>query len=915
MRLLSAQVKNYRVHEDVSVKFHPQSSLIAGLNEAGKSTLVEAIHRAFFVPAKGNTAVHKGMRRHDSIHYPEVTVEFEHANKNYRLYKHFGGTTKYDAQLFCNNQRIASDTEVDDQLADITGSALEGSPRKDEVVNQQWGHLWVWQGASGTEPSEFINDTSEDLIKRFESLGVASVTMSNRDSQLATRFRQNFDETFTATGKVSTKSELGQCENKLTACDESLAKAQETVNQLESDAKQFQTALTELERLGPQLSAQREELNEVSRKIAAAEGVTHAVEAARQNFNHLTASATRLRENQKLLLGYDERIEQLKAALKEDNSAEVLSLRTEKASQILAESEAQLDAVRLKLTDLSTRQQVAAAQRTRIEAISGIARAQARVDELLALRKSVRQQRDQLAGLPEVAEETITELEQLKNEIFKLTHKLETSEAKLTVTTSADALQVNGMSPRVGETVSLGLTTVVRCGEAEFTIEIPGVSDVLALRREKDDLQQQFERVLTQHIIDQRPAASILELREARGNRQVLAKAVETDQKRLTQAEKAKPEEELASAKQNLQDSTARERAHALADWTSTDDAQEALLACQLIDAQLAQQQREVASADAAVKSAKTQLQALQLELEQAKADRRSTEDTLTGQVSNRKALLDAYEGKPEALLAALHQAEEEEIKAKRELQRRQAELDALQVDQLRISQERLSKALQTKEQIQQSHLRTRDEARGRLKPSDEAEDPFELLNQAKEQQQRVSAEYARLRAEAEADKLLHELFAAETAAANERLTTPLAEKIGDYVRHLFGHTASVALQYDAKKGFDDFYLVRPSFADEPELFTSLSGGAREQVAAAVRLATAELLAGAHGGTLPIIFDDAFTNTDHERVKGILNMLYYASKQGLQIIVSSCHHALYEGMGGRQVELVRGQSSRLIAEG
>lgn len=67
-----------------------------------------------------------------------------------------------------------------------------------------------------------------------------------------------------------------------------------------------------------------------------------------------------------------------------------------------------------------------------------------------------------------------------------------------------------------------------------------------------------------------------------------------------------------------------------------------------------------------------------------------------------------------------------------------------------------------------------------------------------------------------------------------------------------------------------------------------LSTGAREQFAAALRVSMAEVLAKAYEGTLPVLFDDAFANSDPERQAGVYRMLETASRQGLQVILLTC---------------------------
>jgi hypothetical protein len=101
---------------------------------------------------------------------------------------------------------------------------------------------------------------------------------------------------------------------------------------------------------------------------------------------------------------------------------------------------------------------------------------------------------------------------------------------------------------------------------------------------------------------------------------------------------------------------------------------------------------------------------------------------------------------------------------------------------------------------------------------------------------------------------------------------------------------------------FKGLRLVRPGAA-EAFPFDALSGGAREQLAAAVRLATAELLAANHGGSLPVVFDDSFAFSDPDRVRNLQRMLDLAAARGLQVIVLTCNPSDYAPLGARQTLL------------
>jgi len=153
----------------------------------------------------------------------------------------------------------------------------------------------------------------------------------------------------------------------------------------------------------------------------------------------------------------------------------------------------------------------------------------------------------------------------------------------------------------------------------------------------------------------------------------------------------------------------------------------------------------------------------------------------------------------------------------------------------------------------------------------------------------------------AQAIALIDNLFQQEQRALADRFSQPLAEKIGDYLKRLFGPEARAVVTFE-DNAFKSIELVRSTQGGALP-FDSLSGGTREQVAAAVRLAIAELLAADHDGSLPIVFDDAFAYSDPDRVSTMQGMLDLGASRGLQVIVLSCNPSDYAGLGTSSVTL------------
>jgi hypothetical protein len=187
---------------------------------------------------------------------------------------------------------------------------------------------------------------------------------------------------------------------------------------------------------------------------------------------------------------------------------------------------------------------------------------------------------------------------------------------------------------------------------------------------------------------------------------------------------------------------------------------------------------------------------------------------------------------------------------------------------------------------------------------NDGTRDPQAELAEAEARRRFATERSGSARRYVAAIKLLTDLFREEQRRLADQFTRPLADKVSGYLQCIFGPGARAAVSLHDNV-FSGLQLVRADDGQGAIAFESLSGGTREQVAAAVRLATAELLAVNHDGCLPVVFDDAFAFSDPERVKILQGMLDLAAERGLQVIVLTCNPADYASLGAREVSIVR----------
>jgi hypothetical protein len=181
--------------------------------------------------------------------------------------------------------------------------------------------------------------------------------------------------------------------------------------------------------------------------------------------------------------------------------------------------------------------------------------------------------------------------------------------------------------------------------------------------------------------------------------------------------------------------------------------------------------------------------------------------------------------------------------------------------------------------------------------------DPHVLLAAAEAKARSADQHYQGVLRNAQALVLLNRLFQEEQRALAVQYTQPLADKVGGYLQCVLGAEARAQVDLE-DNAFTGLRLLDPAQGNIPFVFNTLSGGTKEQLAAAVRFAMAEVLAADQGGSLPVVLDDAFANSDPERVNRVQRMLDLAASRGLQIIVLTCNPADYAALGAKTVTLV-----------
>jgi DNA repair exonuclease SbcCD ATPase subunit len=149
-------------------------------------------------------------------------------------------------------------------------------------------------------------------------------------------------------------------------------------------------------------------------------------------------------------------------------------------------------------------------------------------------------------------------------------------------------------------------------------------------------------------------------------------------------------------------------------------------------------------------------------------------------------------------------------------------------------------------------------------------------------------AERERIDARADAAELLFQTFAIHRTAARERYLAPLTSEIERLGRIVFGDDVQVTLDEDLK-------ITHRTLGGQTLPFGHLSVGAQEQLGVLARLACAALVGRDDGA--PVILDDALGWSDPARLSR-MGAALSAAGQTCQVIVLTCYPDRYATVGG-----------------
>ena len=893
MRLLHASLRQVRLHQHLELRFDPHFTLLGGANEAGKSTVVEALHKVLFLRASATGRAVDELRSRLHSGLPEIAVGFEAAGARWELRKRFSGASG-TCQLGSDGGVALQGAAAEEQLARLLGveGPIEG--RRHGQLPQRWGHLWVRQGESGSNllagPGEAYDLKS--LVQQLQQRGAAAALESPLDRLVGEQLQARLDLQFTATGKVKAGSPLAEARQR---CQE----AQAALEQAQGHRAELESAMEQLQRIGARLQA-----------IDSAE---------RPRLRRASQLAGQLRLRQAQIGPLQQQFAQLELALAEQQALQQQGLNLEAQQQAWQQQLASLleeqathqagcRAGELALLELDGQQRELAGRLELAQQLLDLASLEEEARQLNAHQQQFEQlQRDaqlckqRLLELAPIDQETVRALRQAEQQLAQAQARSQAMATAVALLDADQAVSVGGQPLLPGETLQLSRAAELSIGSGvRLRISPGGGKANLEAAEALEARAQSLLNLQQQAGVDSSEAAE-----QIAGQRQEL----ERELARLRQAAGAIPWSRLSEQIGALEPRRERLLRHlerhrqlrqAIAQEGGLPDQREGLeswldaLRHQSSQAGLRRQQLE-----AGLQARRQQLADRIAELGQLERQLAELGGSLAP-LKQRQLALEKLHGTQAALAAELeHRRQELQIQAGElgELKNSLRELlpEASAANQPDHGKENwvdnwIEELIQQLDAEKDGLLTSRGQNE-QLCLSLSVEDPAAAVEQCLARLESAQGEREAIERQTLALQILQSLFHRARQEFSQRYREPLEEAIGPYLEDLGSREQQVRLDFDPKRGFGDFELQQ---GIQRYGFEQLSGGMREQLATALRLALAEVLLPGYDGCLPLIFDDAFTNSDPKRLGGLHRMLGRGLAKGAQIILLSCNPADYQ---------------------
>lgn len=852
----------------------PGLNVIAGSNEAGKSTLLMAVRAAMFEKYRSSTG--PTFRPYDAVVSPQVALGFSLDDVTYEISKVFSTKKDGEVRLVASNGKVWEGPAAEDELASLLEFSYPGRGASKPEHQGLAGLLWVDQGTAyegielRDEPRRRIQSVFADEMREllggekgdelFQKIVAARSLFLGANDQPIGDYKKLIDK------------------------EQQLA---ETLSSIEAELDAYREKAVLLER-------QDKELRELvqSGAVAAAESALQGAQQRQAELEALRQKAELAKpavENAKLQAKnaasalHRRRTEIAQAA---DSAEEVqrLSESVERQEAEIQPYSDDLKRLREEIIEKRARERKLAADLRVARSLEQIAQLDQQIERLKAdievasTAWTCKADADRLLAEIRIDKHAFSELQQLESDINIDQARLDAVATQFDFEVLADKdVSLGGESLKGSGSVALTEPVELSVPDIGRFVITPGGEGVDSLLADLDELRLELGQKLTGVGVD-----SIEQAQQQLATRKRLTLEIE---QYAQDYDRAAPDgiDAVRDALSRLESDRGQQQSVA-------DCADVTLEPISELEAAIDVVADEVDAIDVSIGSLSNIYEGLKTALTEDKGNLRSALDQKKRsdlqlrqerEVSTDDELREASNAansEVTELEAALADAEQE-IK---DMNPAAIESD---VERFVEAEEQIASRLAELKQSTRD-IRTMLDALGQRGLS-------EQVGEAAQKHAAVQVQLAAMHKKARALNLLHRTLSEGLNRAKQAVAQPVVDKLVPYVRQLIPGSEPIV--------DEDLGLVGITRGGNDEAFKDLSIGTREQLAVLLRLAYADLLCEA-GVPVSIVLDDALVNSDDDRRDSMKSILYQASKR-YQVIVLTCHGRDYADAGGNFIRL------------
>ncbi|QGU01759.1 chromosome segregation protein [Corynebacterium kalinowskii] len=821
--------------------------VISGENEAGKSTMMEALWTVLFQKYSTNHKDVRAMQPAGRDVPMRICLTATVGPVRFRLVKQYLKSKKAELTVLAPHRATYTGGDAETQLDRILGEHLDRDLLETLFVRQ--GNVNAAFAAAGI-PS---------LAHALDGSDASDTPKGPEDTGLIDAAAKEYDRYYTPSGKP--KGELKQALSTFDSSETALVAVQSRKSELETDVLAFSRDEALLSEHTAKIPAARVEVADRKAALAAAIELAAKVSAAKNDLEHARTLAVAAEK------ALEQRNEQRSAvASAKAQLADLIQSRDPLAAEV-EEHKASLAKAKEQLADAEERERSTRGLLNDARRDIDIHQRHARIVELRELLDSIEAKDNAISALRHdlparvISAATVKQADDLSSAVAVAQAKVEALSAKLRLSApDSTAVKING------ETVAVGTDAQVRVLHSATTIVIGEVTAEFLPDGSNEEAVGELEACqskLTQLLGDWevREVEELRRLSADHARQEAEIAKLETERAALV------GKKDLRELRRELEDleraleglivpesdvAQLRSRESELKEGLSAREDSVRSCRVEVKSLEAADKQVELSMADTRIEIATTQLANLETELTRGEEEASTTE--LEEDVSSRRETVQKLEKSTTQLLESA------------------AGIDVEEARDLLEGAESLLEGL--KKSVADTELRMA-ERKGNI---GRAEGVAEELLQAEAQHEAAEQQLIRVQRRADAAALLLITLRQHLDAARRRYSAPFVAKLSALSRSLFGADLDFILD-------DQLSISQRVIADTPIDLKALSGGAQEQLALLARCAVAELVDEGHG--VPLFIDDALGNTDKQRLVMMNRVLTNLGKQRQVFVLTS----------------------------